>query len=121
MSAVRSETDQRLAPRRGRRRFLANMAAGALALPFLQLGRKPGAQVYYDQYGQPVTVAPGTVVSPVAPAPGAVVTPVAPAAPAPVAPAPAPAYYGPTGVVSQSRRVSRRTSRRGDEREDLFD
>ena len=88
------------------------MAAAMLALPFLQWGRKAGAQVYYDQYGQPVTIAPGTVVTPAAPAPAAV-------------PPPGYAYYGPSGVVSQSRRVARRTSRRtgrrDDVREDIWD
>jgi hypothetical protein len=102
MSAVRNETDRRgVAPPRGRRGFLAGVAAAVLALPLLPWGRKAGAQVYYDQYGQPVTVPPGTAVTP------------APAA------APPPGYgnYGPTGVVGQTRRVARRTSRRTGRRE----
>jgi hypothetical protein len=92
---------------KARRGFLAEMAAAALALPLLPWSRKAKAQaVYYDQYGQPVTVAPGSVVTPAAP--GAAV----PAAPGYGA-------YGPAGVVGQTRRVSRRTSRRTGRREDV--
>jgi hypothetical protein len=106
MCAVRSETDRRAVPRQGRRGFLADVAAAVLVLPFLQWGRNARAQqVYYDQYGQPVQVAPGTVVTPVAPAYAA--------------PPPGYASYGPTGVVGQSRRVARRTSRRTGRREDV--
>ena len=92
MTVVRSESERRFAPLQGRRRFLAGIAAAALALPFLEWGRKAGAQVYYDQYGQPVTVPPGTMVTP---APGTVATPVAPAPAA--APPPDYGYYGPPG------------------------
>jgi hypothetical protein len=105
MSAVRNETDRRgVGVPRGRRGFLAGAAAAVLALPLLPWGRKAGAQVYYDQYGRPVTVAPGTVVTPAAPAPAA-------------APPPGYGYYGSAGVVGQTRRVARRTSRRTGRRE----
>jgi hypothetical protein len=77
------------------------MAAAVLALPLLPWGRRAGAQVYYDQYGRPVTVPPGT-----------------PAAPAPAAAPPSGyGYYGPAGVVSQTRQVARRTARRTGRRE----
>ena len=104
MSTVHSDLGGRGVPR-ARRSFLAEMAAAVLALPLLPWSRKAAAQaVYYDQYGQPVTVAPGAVVTP-----------------APTATVPAPGYghYGPAGVVGQSRRVARRTSRRTGRREDV--
>ena len=111
MSVVHSKAD-RPGAYRARRGFLVEVAAAALALPLLSRARAAGAQVYYDQYGRPVTVAPGAVVTPVAPAPATV-------------PAPSYGYYGSAGVVSQSRRVARRTSRRTgrreDEREDIWD
>lgn len=105
MGVALSEIDRRVTARRARRRFLADVVAGTLVLPFLPWGREAGAQqVYYDQYGQPVALPPGTVVTPAAPAPTA-------------APAPGYGYYGPAGVVGQSRRVARRTSRRTGRRE----
>jgi hypothetical protein len=104
MSAVHSDPEERGAPR-ARRGFLAEMAAAVPALLLLPWSRKAAAQaVYYDQYGQPVNVAPGAVVTP---------------APAGTVPAPGSAYYGPAGVVGQSRRVARRTSRRTGRREDV--
>jgi len=83
------------------------LAEAALALAVLPLvgAREATAQVYYDQFGQPVTLPPGTAVIPAAPAP----------APAPAAPAPG--YYGPAGAVSQTRQVARRTARRTGRRE----
>jgi hypothetical protein len=91
---------------KARRGFLAKLAVTALTLPLLPWSRKARAQaVYYDQYGQPVTISPG-----------ATVTPTAPAA---VAPAPAYGAYGPAGVVGQTRSVARRTSRRTGRREDV--
>ena len=54
---------------KARRGFLAKLGVTALALPLLPWSRKARAQaVYYDQYGQPVTVSPGSVVTPAAPA-----------------------------------------------------
>jgi hypothetical protein len=92
---------------KARRSFLVEMAAAVLALPLLPWSRKARAQaVYYDQYGQPVTIAPGSVVTPAAPAAAA-------------SPPPGSAAYGPAGVVGQTRRVSRRTSRRTGRREDV--
>ena len=83
---------------KARRGFLAKLAVTALTLPLLPWSRKARAQaVYYDQYGQPVTISPGAAVPP-APGYGA---------------------YGPAGVVGQTRRVSRRTSRRTGRREDV--
>jgi hypothetical protein len=91
---------------KARRGFLAEMAAAVLALPLLPWSRRASAQaVYYDQYGQPVTIAPGSVVTPAAPA-------------AAVPPAPGYGAYGPAGVVGQTRSVARRTSRRTGRRED---
>jgi hypothetical protein len=103
MSADHGETDLRVAPRQVRRGFLSGVAAAVTALPLLLWGRRVGAQVYYDQYGQPVTIAPGSVVTPAAPPAGAV--------------PPAYSQYGPAGVVGQSRRVARRSSRRTGRRE----
>jgi hypothetical protein len=91
---------------RARRGVLAELALAALALPLLGRARAAGAQTYYDQYGQPVTIAPGSVV-----------TPAAPAAAAPLPPGSA--AYGPAGVVGQTRRVARRSSRRTGRREDV--
>ena len=91
---------------KARRGFLAKLAVTALTLPLLPWSRKARAQaVYYDQYGQPVTVSPGSVVTPTAPG-------------AAVPPAPAYGAYGPAGVVGQTRSVARRTSRRTGRRED---
>jgi hypothetical protein len=106
MCAVRIETDRSAARGQGRRGFLADVVAAVVALPFLQWEREAGAQVYYDQYGQPVTVAPGAVVTPAPPAPA-------------TAPPPGYSSYGPSGVVGQSRRVARRSSRRTGRREGL--
>ena len=86
---------------KARRGFLAKLAVTALALPLLPWSRKARAQaVYYDQYGQPVTISPGATVTP-------------------AAPAPAYGAYGPTGVVGGTRSVARRTSRRTGRREDV--
>jgi hypothetical protein len=87
------------------------LAEAALTLAVLALAALPlvGAReataqaVYYDQFGQPVTLPPGTAVVPVAPAPAA----------------PASGYYGPAGAVSQTRQVARRTARRTGRREGL--
>jgi hypothetical protein len=102
MSVSRSRSDRRGAPE-ARRSFLKEAGAALLALPLLLWGRSAVAQaVYYDQYGQPVTVAPGAVVTPAAPA---------------TVPPPGYSNYGPAGVVGQTRRVARRTSRRTGRRE----
>ena len=54
---------------KARRGFLAKLAVTALTLPLLPWSRKARAQaVYYDQYGQPVTISPGATVTPAAPA-----------------------------------------------------
>jgi hypothetical protein len=91
------------ARRRARRDLLAEAALALVALP-LAGAREAGAQVYYDQFGQPVTLPPGTAVIPGAPAPAA-------------APAPGYGYPGPAGAVSQTRQVARRTARRTGRRE----
>jgi hypothetical protein len=74
-----------MARRPGRRGFLSGLAVAALS--FLPLARGAAAQVYYDAYGRPVTLAPGTVVIPAAPA--TVAPPVAAVPPATTGP-PAP-------------------------------
>ena len=114
MSTIRNGTDQPGAPRR--RRFLAEVAAAALALPFLPWARKAGAQTYYDQYGRPVAVGPGTV-TPVAPAPGYGY----PTAPASAYGYPPPAYGAVSGTRQVARRTARRTGRREGVREDVWD
>ena len=90
------EAERHGAARPARRGFLSGLAVAALS--FLPGAREAAAQVYYDQYGRPVTMAPGTVMVPAAP-PMAAVPPVY-------------GQYGPAGVVSQTRQVARRTSRR---------
>jgi hypothetical protein len=104
MPSVPTGADPDARPRIARRGFLSTLSAGAMALPIVW--RRAEAQTYYDQYGQPVTVPPGTVVTPAAPS---------------SAYPPAPAYgnTGPAGVVGQTRRVARRTSRRTGRREGL--
>ena len=89
------------ARRRARRDLLAEAALALVALPLVG-ARAPRAQVYYDQFGQPVSLPPGTVVAPAAPA---------------AAPAPGYGYYGPAGAVAQTRQVARRTARRTGRRE----
>lgn len=104
MTVSDDKTDQRRTLKL-RRSFLAEIVAGMLAVPLLARTREAAAQaVYYDQYGQPVTIAPGAVVTP---------------APPSAVPPPGYSSYGPAGVVGQSRRVARRTSRRTGRREDV--
>jgi hypothetical protein len=89
------------ARRRARRDLLVEAALALVALPLVG-ARAARAQVYYDQFGQPVSLPPGTVVAPAAPA---------------AAPAPGYGYYGPSGAVAQTRQVARRTARRTGRRE----
>ena len=85
------EAERHGVARPARRGFLSGLAVAALS--FLPWAREAAAQVCYDQYGHPVTVT-------------AAVPPVTATVP------PAYGYYGPAGVVGQTRRVARRTSRR---------
>ena len=101
MSAAHGKVEGCGARRRARRGLLAEAALALAVLPLVG-AREATAQVYYDQFGQPVTLPPGTAVIPGAPAPAA---------------APAPGYYGPAGAVSQTRQVARRTARRTGRRE----
>jgi len=92
-----------------RRALLLRLLPGALALPALAATDGAVAQTYYDVSGNVIVVNPGTLAAPVtvydAYRRPVVVYPAGPAyAPSPV--------YGPAGVVGQSRRVARRTSRR---------
>ena len=100
MSAAHGKVDGCGARRRARRGLLAEAALALAVLPLVG-AREATAQVYYDQFGQPVTLPPGTAVIPAAPAPAA----------------PASGYYGPAGAVSQTRQVARRTARRTGRRE----
>jgi hypothetical protein len=103
MSAAHGKVEGCGARRRARRGLLAEMVLTLVALPLVG-AREATAQVYYDQFGQPVTLPPGTAVIPGAPAPAA-------------APAPGYGYPGPAGAVSQTRQVARRTARRTGRRE----
>ena len=90
------------AARPARRGFLSGLAVAALSL--LPGARGAAAQVCYDQYGRPVTVAPVAAVPPAA---------------GYYRPAGAAGYYGPASAIGQTRRVARRTARRTGRREGL--